>query len=186
MKRHEVNRTGALVTGAAVVILAFALAAAPASAGPGDSPVPAPAPRTPPTGPSYTQGVPAITPGYAAGTLAPQLAQGVAKVSQADVVAYLASHGVPGLPDAGTAGHTVAKAQLLTSQQVAALVNEPTGVPDGTMLWFVTLKGSFVLSMPPSGDEAQGGSAVISGAYAVYDANTGNNIMDGGLPTGLQ
>lgn len=96
--------------------------------------------------------------------------------TQSDVVTYFASHNLP--MNAGAKGDfQVAKLEFLTSKQASErLAGEPTGLGDNDRVGFVTLTGKFAFTGPPKSKVA-----TFRSAYALFDATTGNLLMDGSL-----
>jgi hypothetical protein len=73
---------------------------------------------------------------------------------------------------------SVVRVAFLTSAQVSALLGgESTGVPDDTLLCYVELQGNFTFPSP------QGTTQTFTKGVEVFDAQTGNLLMDGGLVT---
>jgi hypothetical protein len=69
---------------------------------------------------------------------------------------------------------TVVSVEFLTSQQVSArLDGETTGVPDGTLLCYVMIEGTYVMSAPPPINT----TAVVHDGVLVFNAHTGNLLM---------
>lgn len=69
---------------------------------------------------------------------------------------------------------------MLMSQQVSVLLDgESTGVADNTLLCFVEFRGDVVFM-----NSAPGAARPLSFSheYEVFDAHTGNLLMQGGLP----
>ncbi|MGH2486682.1 MAG: hypothetical protein ACRDHE_11775, partial [Ktedonobacterales bacterium] len=63
---------------------------------------------------------------------------------------------------------TIVRIQLVTSTQVVALLDgESTGVPDDTLLYYVDLRGTFTFAGPA------GVSATYQHGYEVFDAHSG-------------
>jgi hypothetical protein len=92
-----------------------------------------------------------------------------------DVRSYVNSHLVPA--ELGSQGKaTIVKAAFLQSQQVSALMQgESTGVPDGTLLCYVELHGTFAVHAP--GQSAK--VVTYHTAVEVFDAQTGNLLIIG-------
>jgi cell division septation protein DedD len=132
-------------------------------------------PTPPPTPPSYANvplnpivGAPAI-----------QSATG-GPITQDDVTRFVQSHHLPGnfSKDQGS----IILVLKLSSQDLVGLLNTPTGLPDDTQLWYVEWQGQFIFP----GSSAQTDGLRFPNAFEVFLADTGNEIMDGGLaqPTG--
>ncbi len=99
--------------------------------------------------------------------------------SKADVAAWLAAHNLP-LNAGAKTDFTVANLEFLTAKQASdRLAGEPTGLPDNDRVGFATLTGTFVFSGPPHTKPA-----TFASAYALFDAASGNLLMDGSLESG--
>ncbi|MGA2636271.1 hypothetical protein [Methylocella sp.] len=99
--------------------------------------------------------------------------------TKSDVAAYFATHNLP--LNAGAKGDfTVANLEFLTAKQASdRLAGEPTGLNDNDRVGFATLTGKFIFSGPSNTKPA-----TFSSAYALFDAATGNLLMDGTLESG--
>jgi hypothetical protein len=74
----------------------------------------------------------------------------------------------------------VADLEFLTAKQASdRLAGEPTGLNDNDRVGFATLTGKFIFSGPSNTKPA-----TFSSAYALFDAATGNLLMDGTLESG--
>jgi hypothetical protein len=99
--------------------------------------------------------------------------------AQADVAAYFASHNLP--MNIGAKGDfQVINLEFITSAQASQrLQGEPTGLDDNDRVGFATLTGKFIFSGPSNTKPA-----AFASAYALFDAKTGNLLMDGTLESG--
>jgi hypothetical protein len=71
---------------------------------------------------------------------------------------------------------------LTAAQASAVLGGQSVNVPDSTPVCLVTLGGSFTFGVaPPHGEAAT--PPTYSDGFEVFDATTGNLLMDGGLAT---
>ncbi len=91
------------------------------------------------------------------------------------VTQFVTAHPVPpGFVTSGTP--KLSRLELLSSAAVTKLLlGEPTGLPDTAMVYFVVEQGSFTVTSP------MGKATTYPVGYDVFDATTGNLIMDGGL-----
>jgi hypothetical protein len=96
--------------------------------------------------------------------------------TKSDVANYFAVHNLP--MNGGAMGDfQVANLEFLTSKQASdRLAGEPTGLGDNDRVGFATLTGKFIFSGPPKAK-----NAAFSSAYALFDATTGNLLMNGTL-----
>jgi hypothetical protein len=96
--------------------------------------------------------------------------------TKTDVVAYFSAHNLP--MNAGAKNDfQVDSLEFLTSKQASdRLAGEPTGLNDNDRVGFATLTGKFIFSGPPNTKPA-----TFARAYALFDATTGNLLMDGTL-----
>jgi len=130
-------------------------------------PTAAPSTAAPPTAaPTYsatedpTRGAPALTPGFV----------------RADVIGYVAAHGLVHTAGRGATGQAIAKIVFTTSRGVTALLGgESPGLPGDTPLCYVELTGTF--SFAGAGDTI----LTYPRGYEVFDVQTGNVLMVGGL-----
>jgi hypothetical protein len=123
---------------------------------------PAPHPTYPPSNP---EGAPAIRPRVA--TTDP----GTPAFTEEDARAYVAGHPHPDQVHAAPPA-TIERVEFLPSEAVDARIGA-TGLPAGRLLCLVTLRGSFAVSVP-------GGPQVTSSTgYLVFDAHTGNTLIEG-------
>jgi hypothetical protein len=99
--------------------------------------------------------------------------------AKSDVAAWLAAHNLP--MNAGAKGDfAVANLEFITAKEASGrLAGEPIGLGDNDRVGFATLTGTFVFSGPPHTKPA-----TFSSAYALFDAKTGNLLMDGTLESG--
>lgn len=92
-----------------------------------------------------------------------------------DVAAFVQSHGMGGGKIRNFEQIKVQQVEFLMSQDVGGRFHRDmmasTGVPDNTLLCFVTLQGSFGVA-GPSGKVVRGNVA-----YLVFDAQTGNILV---------
>jgi hypothetical protein len=96
--------------------------------------------------------------------------------TKSDVANYFAEHNLP-LNRGPKTDFQVADLEFLTSKQASdRLAGEQTGLEDDHPVGFATLTGKFVFSGPPNAK-----TATFSKAYALFDATTGNLLMDGTL-----
>jgi hypothetical protein len=87
---------------------------------------------------------------------------------------YLLSHPLPGTQGSSP---TITRNEFLASEIVSQLLQGlPTNRPDGTLLGYAELKGSFAFWGP-----APGAPLKYPYAFAIFDAQTGNLLMYGGL-----
>jgi hypothetical protein len=95
-----------------------------------------------------------------------------------DVAQYVQGHRVPhDVYSAGPQRQTIAAVKFIASRDVSVLLHgEATGFPDGTLLCYVELHGNFSFLGPQN--------VVLSynRGYEVFDGQTGNLVMAGGLP----
>lgn len=71
---------------------------------------------------------------------------------------------------------TDVRAELLTSAEISVrLHGASTGFADGTLLWFVQMRGTFVFPA------ARGQTVTAHIGYQIFDPVTGNIVMFGGL-----
>lgn len=126
-----------------------------------------PAPSSQQHPPSSSLGVPAIQPHIA------QVNGPTYTIS--DARNYVNTHLLPSrLGPQGKA--VIVKAAFLQSQQVSALMQgESTGVPNGTLLCYVELHGTFAIHVP--GQSAK--VVTYHTAMEVFDAQTGNLLIIG-------
>jgi hypothetical protein len=111
-----------------------------------------------------------------------------AKFTEADVRQFLNNQPQWGLIKSITP-FTVEKVEFLTAREVKAHLNQDIaatlGVSDTTILCLVTAHGSFVVAGgPPISGQSSNASntgATFKRAYQLYDAQTGNLLMMGGL-----
>jgi hypothetical protein len=96
-----------------------------------------------------------------------------------DMAAYVRNHPLPDTLAVGgtSAGSpTILRNTFLASGEASTLLGSLTGRPDGALLGFVELQGSFAFTgavpAPP---------IVYPYAFVLFDAQTGNLLMDGGL-----
>ncbi len=109
-----------------------------------------------------------------------------AKFSEADVRQFLHDH-----PEWGqfksTAPFAIEKVEFLTAREVKVRINQDVatimGVPDTTSFCLMTGRGSFVMAAGPPlpGQPTSNTGATFQRAYQLYDAQTGNLILMGGL-----
>lgn len=134
-------------------------------------------PPTYPTRPSQRPtGIPAISP-----TL-----QQIPAFSKQDVSNYVNTHAMPGnlAPRAN-----VRVLQFLcgpVAPTLTAILGGPitTGLPDDTLVCFVELQGTFIFAGPavPSADHPQRQQVSFTLGFEVFDATTGNLLIEGGIP----
>lgn len=110
-----------------------------------------------------------------------------AKFSEADVRQFLSSQPQWGMIKS-VAPFTIEKVEFLTAREVKARINQDVatmmGVADTTSFCLMTGRGSFVMAAgPPLPGQPQTSNtgATFQRAYQLYDAQTGNLIMMGGL-----
>jgi hypothetical protein len=119
------------------------------------------------------QGTPKRPVGFSALKVNPGAAEPFTKN---DVAGYFAEHNLPRNRGAKTYIQ-VADLEFITSKQASErLAGEPTGLDDSHQVGFATLTGTFVFSGPPNAKPA-----TFAKAYALFDAETGNLLMDGTL-----
>lgn len=97
-------------------------------------------------------------------------------ITRDDVVRYVTLNKMPRTLSPST-NSAVTSASLLTSAEISNLLHgESTGFPDGKQLWFVQVRGIFVFPGPP------GTLPLVAHlGYEVFDPDTGNLLMFGGL-----
>ena len=118
-------------------------------------------------------GVPAISPRV--GAFSPSQAA----FTHDDVMQYVNTHPIP-QAHVVKGSLKVTGVSLLMSQQVSVLLDgESTGVADNTLLCFVEFRGDVVFI---SGAPGATRPLSFSHVYEVFDAHTGNLLMQGGLP----
>ncbi len=132
-------------------------------------------PQPPATPPSYAN----VPQGSIVGAKGVQAPNG-GPPSQDDVSRFAQSNNPPGNMLKGKS--SIIAVLKLTSGDLSGLLHTPTGLPDATPLWFVELGGQFVFP----GSSSQHDGIRFTTAFEVFLADTGNEIMDGGLaqPTG--
>jgi hypothetical protein len=62
------------------------------------------------------------------------------------------------------------------------MVESSLGRPDGYLVYYIELRGSFAVAAPPSGPTDRGSSLVFHRAMIVLDAQTGNILLSGQVP----
>lgn len=118
-------------------------------------------------------GAPAIVPRASAASTGPTST--APAFSTADVVQYVTTHPI-WRNLAPWATPTVVQVEFLTSQQVTSLLSgESTGMPDGALLCYVQLRGTFTFA------GSSGKTVTYHTGYEVFDAHTGNLLMAGGF-----
>ena len=157
--------------GVAVGLLSLALLLAGCQLGGGQTvstnPPPPPVPSLPPLSAitpnaPAPQGDPAIRPHLSA----------VPAFTTQDMTRYVTSHPLPG--NSGTP--TITRNVFLPSQDVAARIGVPIGRAAAALVGYVELQGSFAFP------NLLGGAPVTySAAFEVFDAQTGNLLVYGGL-----
>lgn len=92
-----------------------------------------------------------------------------------DMVTYVKSHPLPGNLASGSAP-TILQAAFLPGATVTQLLGTPIGRSDATLVGYVELQGSFAFvgAVPAT-------SPVYPYAFALFDAQSGNLLMFGGL-----
>ncbi len=122
------------------------------------------------------QGTPKRPTGMPALTVSPGAPEPFTK---SDVASYFAAHNLP-LNAGAKSDFEVANLEFLTARQASErLSGEPTGLNDNDRVGFATLTGKFIFSGPSNTKPA-----TFSSAYALFDAATGNLLMDGTLESG--
>jgi hypothetical protein len=178
------QRSG-LALGIAVAVLAGGVvlgqqdaAAASQSAGlPVTAPTLPPLPSAPPTYPAQTpqpvQGLPAI---------APTRPGQIPAFETEAVQAWVTRHPMPGAAPTTTAPTVVqVDCSLNAAQASKVLDGQSVNVPDGTPVCLVTLRGSFTFDDVPPPHGAKVTPPTYTEGFEVFDAMTGNLLMDGGL-----
>lgn len=119
---------------------------------------------------SREPGIPAITPHLST-------AHGGAAFTEQDVRQYISSHPLPpGLSLPAGTKLVIVKIAFLQSQQVSGLTEgESTGMPATHLLCYVELHGVANFSGPG------GTTGTLQKIEMVFDAQTGNLLMDGGI-----
>ncbi len=117
-------------------------------------------------------GEPAITP-----TLS-----GIPAFTKDDVIKYITIHNMLFSDTPGSSITVTNKdVNFITSKEVNTIISrQGLGIPDSYLLCFVTLTGKFTFPAP-STDDGKPVSVTYNNAYEVFDAQTGNLIMGGGL-----
>jgi hypothetical protein len=97
-------------------------------------------------------------------------------VTRDEVMQYISLTGIP--QNISTDHHfTFMYVELLSDQIIEAKLNgEETGFPKTKQLWFAEVTGHFVFAGPP------GVTVALPYAYEIFDPETGNVIMAGGVP----
>lgn len=91
-----------------------------------------------------------------------------------DVIQYVNMHPVPEALVTGSKP-SIVKAAFLSSQEISKLLKgEDMGVPDGTLLCYVELHGTFTFYGPRKS------SVTYHTAVEVFDVHTGNLLIAGG------
>ncbi len=149
------------------------------------TPVPSSGPRGRPLGtevphpaadaPHGPAGIPAISRRLAATDAA------TPAFSADDAKAFIEAHGVAGVRFEPTGPATIQSVEFLTERDVHARFGEGTGLPDDTLLCLVTVQGTFTVSGPSVPGQAPR-TAIAHMAYQVFDAHTGNRLMQGTGP----
>ncbi len=118
-------------------------------------------------------GAPAIVPHLDARSTGPTST--APAFSTADVVQYVKTHPI-WRNIASCATPTAVRVEFLTSQQVTSLLSgESTGMPDGALLCYVQMRGTFTFA------GSSGKTVTYHTGYEVFDAHTGNLLMAGGF-----
>lgn len=136
------------------------------------------APYSAPAAPSQTRpvGVPAIHPHSSANGSAAAGTEPSPTFSVSDAVTYVKTHSIPrAVAVHGTL--SVATAKFMSSKAASTtLKGESIGLPDDATVCYVELQGATVSFAGP------GGTVVtFSRVYELFDAQSGNLLMDGGL-----
>jgi hypothetical protein len=92
-----------------------------------------------------------------------------------EVSAYASTHSLPYNQAAG-ASASVVSVELMPSRAAASLLDEPTGLPDTELVYYVVLRGTFSFAAEHGSDLA------YSRGFEVFDAHTGNLLVWGGQP----
>lgn len=118
-------------------------------------------------------GLPAISPRVGA------FSASQAAFTHDDVIHYVSTHPIP-QTRVVSGSLTVNSVSFLMSQQVSDLLKgESTGVADNTLLCLVEFQGNVAFLNGPPGTTQP---LSFSHVYEVFDAHTGNLLMQGGLP----
>jgi hypothetical protein len=144
------------------------------SSGPGtisDRPTVSPAPSHPPLPVPGQQSTPVITGGPG---IKPHL-NAIPAFTSDDLTAYVKNNPLPGNLAGGTP--TITRNQFLTAGDLRNLLGISLGRPDTALLGYVEMKVGFSIGGPGSNSPPP----VFPYAYAVFDAQSGNLLMDGGL-----
>ena len=116
----------------------------------------------------YTDGAPAI-PSHKDGTL----------LTATDVQQYVSTHPFPGGPVVPGAQLKIQVLQLMTSQEASIQMRgEYIGLPDNASVYYVVVKGPFLLTGIPSVTSIKGPNKFELGEE-VFDAKTGNRLVWG-------
>jgi hypothetical protein len=134
------------------------------------APTPIPTPPSEPANPTF---VPTIPVGISGATSATG-----GGISADDIRRYVTTHNVPG--NMGSSQFTILSMNDLTLADLIPQLNgmDP-GLPQESMVWFVQLQGQF--AFPGSSEQPDG--LHFTTAFEVFIANTGNLLMEGGLPS---
>lgn len=98
------------------------------------------------------------------------------RITTAQVRSYVLSHRIPRALEA--TGIVIKSISFLPSEQVSALLHTaPIDVPARQPTYLVLMTGTFVFSGPP------GQTPTFPVGVEVFNANTGNMLQAGGLPT---
>ena len=74
---------------------------------------------------------------------------------------------------------TIEKIEFLSRQEASSKLHYTVDVTDDVTLCLVTLRGKFDASIPPSSEQDIGKVYSYSKEFQLFDANTGNLLMDG-------
>lgn len=123
---------------------------------------------------SSVMGLPAITPHIQVTSSLTSSSTPSPTYSLDDAIHYVTTHP---MPDALITGSkpVIVKAVFLSSQEVSKLMKgESTGVPNGTLLCYIELQGTFTFS------GGSGTPVIYHTGVEVFDAYTGNLLIAGG------
>ena len=122
--------------------------------------VPQPLPPTPPLGSPAIRTTIAGTPAF----------------TLEDAKQYVATHPLP-MAAGRDAKPVITRAEFVTSQTVSERLNGiTTGFPPNHLLCYVELQGPFTFSGP------RGAKVTYNRGVLIFDANTGNLVIGGGMP----
>jgi hypothetical protein len=100
---------------------------------------------------------------------------GIPAFSLDDAKEYVKNHPLRGRSNTGRS-FTITRVEFMSSKQVSDLLHgESTGFPDGHTMCYVEIQGPITFSGP------EGVALTYNGAVEVFDGETGNLLIVGGL-----